>query len=61
MAANFKRGDMVVLASAAVVPTGPVQDIKMDDEGGIVYLMGWVDADGNEQARWFKETELAAV
>lgn len=61
MAALFKRGDNVVLAAATVVPSGPVIDIKMNDDGEILYLMEWADANGNVQARWFAEAELAAV
>lgn len=61
MAALFKRGDNVVLAAATVVPSGPVIDIKMNDDGEILYLMEWTDASGEVQARWFAEAELAAA
>lgn len=61
MAALFKRGDKVVLAAAIVVPSGPIVDIKMNDDGDILYLMEWVDPSGATQARWFAESELAAA
>ena len=61
MAALFKRGDKVVLAAAIVVPSGPIVDIKMNDDGDILYLMEWVDTNGATQARWFAESELTAA
>ena len=54
--ATFKKGDMVKLVS--VVPTGPVLALRMDEEGTISYLVGWTDADGQEQQRWFTEGQL---
>jgi uncharacterized protein YodC (DUF2158 family) len=57
--ATFKKGDIVKLV--AVVPQGPVQGIRMDDEGNVSYLIEWTDADGEVQQRWFPEEQLAAV
>lgn len=61
MAATFRRGDLVTLAQAVVTPSGPVLDVKMDDNGEIIYLLAWTDADGNDQTRWFQEAQLKAV
>jgi len=57
--ATFKKGDVVKLV--AVVPQGPVQGIRMDDEGNVSYLVEWADAEGQIQQRWFPEEQLAAV
>lgn len=58
MATAFKRGDVVSLKT--VVPSGPVQSIRMDEDGNVYYLISWVDADGVQQERWFEETTLVA-
>jgi uncharacterized protein YodC (DUF2158 family) len=57
--AAFKKGDIVKLVS--VVPQGPVQALRMDEEGTVYCLIEWVDADGDTQQRWFKESELVAA
>ena len=57
--AQFKKGDAV--RAIGVIPEGPVTGIRMDDEGNVSYLIAWVDADGNEQSRWFSEATLVAV
>lgn len=54
--ATFKKGDSVKLK--AVVPEGPVQSIRMDEEGVVSYLVEWVDAEGEVQQRWFAEHDL---
>lgn len=59
MASQFKKGDVVKLA--AVIPQGPVEAFRMDEEGVVYCLISWVDADGNEQTRWFEEGQLTAV
>ena len=59
MASKFKRGDVVALT--AVVPTGPVQSIRMDEEGNVQYLVEWTDADGEIQQRWFDEEQLTGA
>ena len=59
MASKFKRGDVVALT--AVVPTGPVQSIRMDEDGNVQYLVEWADADGETQQRWFDEEQLTGA
>jgi uncharacterized protein YodC (DUF2158 family) len=58
--ANFKKGDEVQLR-AVVIPQGPVQSMRMDEDGNVQYLIKWIDAEGFEQHRWFDEDQLAAV
>jgi len=57
--AKFKKGDAV--RAIGVIPEGPVVGIRMDDEGDVSYLITWVDADGDEQSRWFSEAALVAM
>lgn len=59
MATAFKKGDNVKLNS--VVPEGPVQALRMDEDGNFFYLVEWTDADGNDQQRWFEESQLVAA
>ena len=56
--ANFKKGDVVKLK--AVIPTGPIVSMRMDEDGNIQCLVEWVDADGATQQRWFSQDQLAA-
>ena len=58
MATKFKKGDVVKLNS--VVPQGPVQALRMDEDGNFFYMIEWADAEGNTQQRWFAEDELIA-
>ena len=58
MATKFKKGDVVKLN--AVVPQGPVQALRMDEDGNFFYMIEWSDAEGNTQQRWFAEDELIA-
>jgi uncharacterized protein YodC (DUF2158 family) len=58
MATAFKKGDIVSLK--AVVPSGPVQALRMDEDGTVYYRIEWVDADGVSQERWFEESALKA-
>lgn len=58
MATAFKKGDVVKLN--VVIPQGPVQAIRMDDEGTVSYLVEWEDTDGYKQ-RWFEEDQLTGV
>jgi len=53
MAANFKVGENVKLV--ATVPAGPVQQLIVDSQGNITYLVQWTDASGNVQQTWFPE------
>lgn len=57
MATQFKKGDVVKVKT--VVPEGPVEALRMDEDGVVSCLISWVDADGNAQTRWFDENELA--
>lgn len=59
MATTFKKGDTVKLVG--VVPQGPVQALRMDEEGNFSYLLEWTDAEGSTQQRWFEESQLEAV
>ena len=59
MATAFKKGDEVKVI--AVTPEGPVQALRMDEDGNFFYLVQWTDANGNVQQRWFEESQLAAA
>ena len=59
MATKFKKGDVVKLD--AVVPQGPVEALRMDEDGNFFYLVEWTDAEGNDQQRWFEESQLVAA
>ena len=56
--ANFKKGDVV--KAKGVIPEGPVEAMKMDEDGNVFYMISWVDADEVLQARWFAEDSLSA-
>jgi hypothetical protein len=56
MATTFKKGDTVKINT--VVPEGPVQALRMDEDGVFWYLIEWTDVDGNAQQRWFEEEKL---
>jgi hypothetical protein len=56
MASTFKKGDLVKLVT--VVPEGPVQSIRMTEDGDVQYLVGWTDVDGVVHERWFDEEQL---
>lgn len=58
MATKFKKGDVVKLK--AVVPEGPVEALRMDEDGNFFYLISWTDVEGKTQQRWFGEDELIA-
>lgn len=57
--AAFKKGDIVRLK--AVVPTGPVAKMAMDEDGNVSYLLEWTDEAGEFQQRWFEEGQLEAA
>lgn len=59
MAAKFVKDQQVKLI--AVVPQGPVQKLRMDDDGFVWYLISWTDTQGKVQERWFREDELEEV
>jgi hypothetical protein len=56
MATKFVKGQEVKVNT--VVPQGPVQKLRMDEDGVFYYLISWTDADGQVQERWFKESDL---
>lgn len=56
MATKFVKGQEVRVRS--VVPQGPVQKLRMDEDGNFFYFISWTDADGVAQERWFKESDL---
>lgn len=56
MATQFQKGQVVRVAS--VVPQGPVQAFRMDEDGVVYCLIQWTDVDGNAQERWFAEGDL---
>jgi hypothetical protein len=59
MATTFKKGDTVKLV--ATVPQGPVEALRMDEDGNFFYLVSWTDANGAVQSRWFEEAQLTAA
>jgi hypothetical protein len=59
MAANFKIGQIVKVI--AVIPEGPVDQISVDQEGNITYLVTWTDINGVLQQSWFVESTLEAA
>lgn len=59
MATAFKKGDAVKVK--AVVPQGPVEALRMLEDGTVQYLISWTDADGASQSRWFDESTLIAA
>ena len=59
MATKFSKGDVVEVK--AVVPSGPVEALRMDEDGNFSYLVSWTDANGVVQSRWFDEAQLTAA
>lgn len=59
MATTFRKGDEVKVN--AVVPQGPVQALRMDEDGVVSCLIEWTDVDGETQQRWFTEDQLIAA
>jgi len=56
--ANFTKGQTVKVNT--VVPSGPVEAYRMDEDGVIYCLISWVDENGATQNRWFREDVLVA-
>jgi len=54
--AKFVKGEHVNLV--VVVPEGPVEKFMMTEDGVIMCLISWKDAEGQNQSRWFPEDEL---
>lgn len=59
MASTFKKGDVVKVP--VISPQGPVQSIRMLEDGSVQYLIEWEDAEGQTQQRWFNEEQLIAA
>lgn len=59
MATKFKKGEVV--AVNAVIPSGPVQALRMDEDGTVYCLIEWTDENGQTQQRWFAEDSLIGV
>jgi hypothetical protein len=59
MATTFKKGDTVKLVVA--VPQGPVEALRMDEDGNFFYLVSWTDDNGVVQSRWFEEAQLTTA
>lgn len=58
MATAFKKGDTVKLI--ATVPEGPVQALRMLEDGTIQYLVTWTDGE-TQHERWFNEDQLTGA
>ena len=56
--AAFQKGQVVRVK--ATVPQGPVQKMRMDEDGVIWYLIEWSDGTVTQE-RWFAEHELASA
>lgn len=59
MSTKFKKGETVKVA--AVIPEGPVEALRMTEDGEFYYMISWTDAAGATQTRWFKEEDLVAA
>jgi hypothetical protein len=57
--AEFRKGDTVKLKG--VIPQGPVEGMRMDDDGNVQYLISWTDVNEVTQSRWFDEDQLTAA
>jgi hypothetical protein len=58
MALLFQKDQNVTIKVFS--PTGRVKGFKVDDDGQVLYLVEWVDAQGEMQQRWFPEGEIIA-
>jgi hypothetical protein len=56
MATKFAKNQQVKVK--AVIPQGPVQALRMDEDGNFYYLIEWTDVEGKTQTRWFEEKDL---
>jgi len=59
MATKYTKGESVKVNT--VVPAGPVQALRMDEDGVVYCLLTWTDVNGQSQKRWFPEDELVAA
>ena len=56
MSTKFVKGQEVKVN--AVIPSGAVQKLRMDEDGVFYYMINWTDVDGTLQERWFMESDL---
>ena len=56
MATKFVKGQTVKLN--VLVPSGPVEKLRMTEDGLFEYMVSWTDGEGNTQERWFEEDQL---
>jgi uncharacterized protein YodC (DUF2158 family) len=56
MATKFSKGQNVKVN--AVTPSGPVEALRMDEDGNFFYQIRWTDEKGVSNVRWFEESEL---
>jgi hypothetical protein len=56
MATKFVKGQEVKVN--AVIPSGAVQKLRMDEDGVFYYMINWTDVNGMVQERWFMESDL---
>ncbi len=59
MATKFTKGQQV--KANAVIPSGPVQALRMDEDGNFYYLLSWTDEKGVTHTRWFDEADLVSA
>jgi hypothetical protein len=59
MATKFKKDQEVKVATP--VPQGPVEKLRMTEDGEFFYLVCFTDSKGRVQRRWFTEDDLTAV
>jgi hypothetical protein len=59
MATKFTKNQQVKLIGT--IPEGPVQKLRMTEDGEFEYLITWTDVDGNVHERWFQEAQLTSV
>lgn len=59
MATKFKKGEEV--KTVGVIPQGPVEALRMDEDGNFFYQISWTDAHGTRHTRWFAEEALVAA
>jgi hypothetical protein len=56
MATKFAKGQEVKIVG--VIPQGPVEKLRMTENGEFYYLISWKDSNGTTQSRWFREDQL---
>lgn len=59
MTTQFKKGDTVKIV--VDVPQGPVEALRMTEDGDVQYLISWTDPSGNQHQRWFDEAQLVSA